>query len=221
MNQKRAKFKKLPENPHKQRLISSCFPGSDPRGLSKGFTLIELLVVVSIVALIAAMVLIDYRQGERELNINSEAEGLASILRTAQADALSGTLVNSIRPNQYGIIFSFGGYDYTFFAETDNNCLYSGPDANNFLIQNFDLIQGISVEKIQKYDSSQQKFIDNFSSSIIFAAPKSDIYYYDAGINGCKLLTGNDFIRIILFQSASGRHAYIDLYSQGKIEITK
>ena len=169
-----------------------------------GFTLIEFLVVISITILIATMALTHYREAERELNIYSDAEKIVSILKSAQADALSGSLVGSIRPSHFGIIWKYGEHDYTFFAENDDNCAYSGPDGDNFLIQNFDLTEGVVIQ--------------NSPSPVIFDVPKAEVY---KGNGGCSSLTGGDYVRITLFQEASGRTVHVDVYGQGKIEIIK
>ncbi len=166
----------------------------------ESFTLIELLVVVSIVVLISAMVLISYRQGERELTLYSEADKLVSIIRTAQADALTGSILDSLRPEHYGICFSEDGY--VLFAENDDDCAFSSADDNNFLIQEFSLESGISL-------------ID-YPSTIVFSAPEASV---KRGNGGCSDLTTP--VQIVLFQSATNKQVSIEVNNQGKIEIIK
>jgi len=56
----------------------------------KGFTVIELLVVTSIIALMSALILTNYRTGERRYAFNQAVQKLVSDFRKAQGMAISG-----------------------------------------------------------------------------------------------------------------------------------
>ena len=78
----------------------------------KGFTLIELMIVTLIVALITAIVLINYRVGNRQLALNRSANKLAQDIRRAQEMAMSATACEpcgGIVPPGFGIFLEKDG----------------------------------------------------------------------------------------------------------------
>lgn len=177
----------------------------ETKQLKKGFTLIELLVVIAIMGLVAGMIVIDYHQQGYQLNIDSDAEKIVSLLRAIQADALSGTLVDSSRPDYYGLSFERESYRSFIDNNKNNNCQYDQDE--DTLVQSFSLTDGVIITN------------DPLPPTIIFEAPKADIKIEDKISGGCT--TDFDFVVITLFQEASGRSINIKIYKQGKIEIEK
>jgi len=95
--------------------------------MSKAFTLIELLVVVSIIVLITALTLPNYRSGDSQLAIQRSAHKIAQDLRRAQEFAISVKEFNGNVPDGYGIYFNLGQPDrYIMFADLNNDQAYSG-----------------------------------------------------------------------------------------------
>lgn len=98
-----------------------------PKYKNKGFTLIELLVVTSIIVLFTALVLANYRLGEKQLGLQRAAHQLAQDLRRAQEMALSSQKINGQVPKGYGVYFNKNqAFQYILFADLDGNQQYSG-----------------------------------------------------------------------------------------------
>lgn len=95
--------------------------------MSKAFTLIELLVVVSIIVLITALTLPNYRFGDKQLALQRSAHKVAQSLRMAQEYAISAKDFNGTMPSGYGIYFALNQPTaYVLFADLDGNRAYSG-----------------------------------------------------------------------------------------------
>ena len=73
--------------------------------MSKAFTLIELLVVVSIIVLMTALTLPNYRLGDKQLALQRSAHRMAQNLRMAQGYAISAKEFNGTAPLGYGAYF--------------------------------------------------------------------------------------------------------------------
>lgn len=97
----------------------------------KGFTIIELLVVTSIILFLTALVLPNYRAGERQFALQRSAQKLAQDIRRAQEMAMSA---REYAPGQ--IPFRYGVYSlspatpqtsYQIFADRDDDGRWSPP----------------------------------------------------------------------------------------------
>ena len=99
-----------------------------PKCKNKGFTLIELLVVTGIIVLFTALVLANYRLGEKQLGLQRAAHQLAQDLRRSQEMALSSQKINGQVPRGYGVYLNKNqAFQYILFADLDANQRYSGP----------------------------------------------------------------------------------------------
>ena len=95
---------------------------------NKAFTLIELLVVVSIIVLITALTLPNYRLGDNQLAIKRSPHKVSQDLRRAQEFAISVKDFNGSVPNGYGLYFDLDQPDrYLVFADLDGDHVYSSP----------------------------------------------------------------------------------------------
>lgn len=93
---------------------------------NKAFTLIELLVVTSIIALLTALILPNYRAGNQSLALQRSAHKLAQDLRRAQEMALSSQEFNGEVPQGYGIYFDISDpARYVLFADLNNDQAYT------------------------------------------------------------------------------------------------
>ncbi len=86
------------------------------RKVDSGFTLIELLVTVTIVAILSVSALPNFRAYIHSQNIKQSASQVESDLRTAQINAMSGTLSDEV--SYWGIRFTGDSPEYTFLTST-------------------------------------------------------------------------------------------------------
>ncbi len=100
----------------------------------KGFTLVESLVVVTIILVLLAAVLVNYRVGERNLSLNESAAILGQNLRKAEEMAMSAKEFQGIIPQGgYGINLNTGDDFYIIFADCKKDYQYSmGNHCNGF-----------------------------------------------------------------------------------------
>ena len=99
--------------------------------MSKSFTLVELLVAVGIIILLTALVLPDYRAGERQFALQRSASKLAQDLRRAEEMAMSAkeppTAPDTFK-GVYGINFQTNSSNYILFADLDNDQIYDSGE---------------------------------------------------------------------------------------------
>ncbi|MFZ5363974.1 MAG: pilus assembly FimT family protein [Patescibacteria group bacterium] len=155
--------------------------------MKKGFTIIELLVSLSIFIIVTAMVVTNFRGGNRSDELKIAAETIASSLRRVQNMALAGELVDGISPpGGYGIYFNLGNPgQYLIFADKDGDLAY---DVGEVLADGaIDLADNITLENI----------LPAAASTIIFKPPKPTIY-----INGG---VGDNILGVTVKHSLSGK----------------
>ncbi len=86
--------------------------------MSRAFTLIELLVVVSIIVLMTALTLPNYRSGNNQLALQRSIHKMAQDLRMAQEYAISAKEFNGAVPAGYGAYFDLDQPNsYIIFAD--------------------------------------------------------------------------------------------------------
>ncbi|MFA5051046.1 MAG: prepilin-type N-terminal cleavage/methylation domain-containing protein [Patescibacteria group bacterium] len=159
-----------------------------------GFTLIELIIVVSITALIAGMVFANMRSGGRSVNINSDAEKLAGIIKQAQMMSLSGQQIGGVRPDDgYGVYITTNSYKLFVNDNLGSSHLYEDEDT---VIQSFDFTQYVEASPT--------------GTTIIFTPPQGTIY-----VNGTLPTT------IILNQTQENLNAYVRVKAYGEVDVFK
>lgn len=127
----------------------------------KGFTLFEMLVVIAIIGIIAALILVRYREGQKTYTLSQAAQILVSDLRQAQTMAITGAEVSGYpQIGGFGIYInnSTNPYSYSLFLNTASDL--SGcpngvvPEA---VLKTVNLSSGISI--------------DNSATNVFFAPP--------------------------------------------------
>lgn len=106
----------------------------------KGFSIIEILVSISILTLITASAVTNFREGERKSQLNIAADGLVSNIRKAQSMVLNGSKFGSAEMpyNGYGIYFETN--QYLIFADNNSNMVYdAGEEIDKFKFDNITL----------------------------------------------------------------------------------
>jgi len=147
-----------------------------------GFTLIELLIVIFIIALVSAILVINMRKGERQYQVQLEAQVIAQNIRRAQDMALSSFRYRNEIPYSYGVFFEKQSpSSYRIFADKNDNKRYDTPDSSVELV-NID--QGVEIESI----SSEPRMHITFSlpdgfTSIIPSAGSATITIKKTGGN--------------------------------------
>lgn len=90
--------------------------------MSKAFTLVELIVVIAIITILTAIVLPNYRSGDKQLALQRSASKLAQNLRRTQEMSMSAKEVSGTVPYGFGIYFnSASPNNYIIFADLDNS----------------------------------------------------------------------------------------------------
>ncbi len=166
------------------------------------FTLIEMLIVIIITGIIASMVVANMRSGGRSIDIKSDAEKLAGIIKQAQMMSLSGEQFGSpaARPDGgYGVYVTTSSYK--LFINDNAPSSHQYDDGSDTVVQSFDFTTGVEASSIDH-------------SYIIFVSPQGTIY-----VTPGNELTGGSTSSIILEQTQETLHAYIKLNSQGNIDV--
>lgn len=103
--------------------------------MSKAFTIIELLVVVSIIVLITALTLPNYRQNDNQLAIQRSAHKISQDLRRAQEFAIAAKEFNGSIPGGYGVYFDLNQADrYIIFADLDGDHKYDSNEKEEEIV---------------------------------------------------------------------------------------
>ncbi|MDD3102403.1 MAG: prepilin-type N-terminal cleavage/methylation domain-containing protein [Patescibacteria group bacterium] len=172
-------------------------PAGGPNSGKRAFTLIELVVVISITALIAGMVFANMRSGGRSVNINSDAEKLAGVIKQAQMMSLSGQQINGIRPDDgYGVYITTNSYKLFVNDNLGSSHLYEAEDT---VVQSFDFTQYVEASPT--------------GTTIIFIPPQSTIY-----VDGSQL---GDPKTLILTQTQENLNAYVRIKAYGEVDVRK
>jgi prepilin-type N-terminal cleavage/methylation domain-containing protein len=135
--------------------------------MKKGFTLIELLVVIGIITLITALVLPNYRAGDKTLALQRTVHKLSQDLRRAQGLAISAKDFAGESPDGYGLYFDLNQPTrYILFADLNDDKLYSGP--------------GEKVEEIfmeSKMEIVELSPSDGSTLTVFFAPPDPSVFF--------------------------------------------
>ena len=143
-----------------------------------GFTLVELLVVTAIILLLTALILPNFRVGEREFALQRSANKLSQDIRKAQQMAMSAKEYLGSLPPGYGIYLTQGNSYYLLYADTN-------PAAGNEKYDGGDSI----VEKIYLEKKVYIKDVSPASLSINFKPPDPKIRISGTGVDETSIAT--------------------------------
>ncbi len=124
----------------------------------RGFSIPELIVAISIMVVLLAVTIVNYREYEKEAKINSETQKMISVLKQAQMMALIGKKIGEERPTGYGIHLKEGSY--ALFADQNDDKRKTEVDKE---IETFNLSSNLTIICSKK--------------DIIFVFPEAEIYF--------------------------------------------
>lgn len=118
--------------------------------MKKGFTIIELLVVTGIIALMTALILPNYRSGDRQLALQRSAHKMGQDLRRTQEMAMSAKEFQGQVPSRYGIEFDKDRDYYILFADLNDNGKYEPSDIE---VESIAFEKGVKIQDLFTPDS--------------------------------------------------------------------
>ncbi len=148
----------------------------------RGFTLFEMMVVLSIISIMAILVLVRFREGEKQYALDQAAQRLAVDLREAQGRAVSGADPGFAIAG-YGIFINSAN-SYSLFLGTDkdsNNC----PIADSYsTIKTVNLTNTISIDNV----GSRIFFVPPRPTTCINGSPSEELVVFSLTRPGSSVL---------------------------------
>lgn len=118
-----------------------------------GFTLVELIVVFSIIAVLTAVFLVNFRAGSEQSRIELIAQNLVSEIRTAQSNTLGAVKYEGTVPEGgWGVHLEEGTSQYTIFADTDADFEYDDPGETSSVKSFEENVSILSVDGVDSVD---------------------------------------------------------------------
>jgi type II secretory pathway pseudopilin PulG len=169
---------------------------------SLGFTLVDLIISIGIFGVITAMVMVNYRAGNRNDTVRQSASISASVLRRAQTMTLTGALTAGVFPQ--------GGYGVRF-DEADNNTmiLFADIDGNFAYTPVTDTdIETINLPGNAVFESNEDAGSTG-SLDVVFSPPDADAYFDGLTSSNSKQISfsarSSDAATIVIVYRLSGQ----------------
>lgn len=136
----------------------------------KSFTLIEVLLVISIVIFLSAIILPNYKSGEKQLALQRSANKLAQDIRRAAEMAVSTQ--ECVSCGGYGVVFDIeGSWDpnprkkYRLYIDNGNGFFQQSPTPD-VIMETIELEKGLIVKELWRPIGSTSSLV-----SVNFAPP--------------------------------------------------
>lgn len=167
--------------------MAGCLSFVVSHSSKRGFTLVELLVAMSIIVMIAAVVLINYRGASYSEAVVRNAHVLSSNIRLIQNAALAPA--NTSPPRAYGIYFDMNSSSgYIAFLDQNGNQAYDPPSSG---------CRGVGSECLERHIFETRTVLqslqtvsaagsrnDTSSLTLLFCPPYATTLLYGVGGRG-------------------------------------
>ncbi|OGZ29623.1 MAG: hypothetical protein A2931_04485 [Candidatus Niyogibacteria bacterium RIFCSPLOWO2_01_FULL_45_48] len=141
-----------------------------------GFTVVELVVTISISLIISAIVLADFPEFSRRLELSRTAQAIAASFRQTESAALAVREFGIGFFPAYGLRFEspFPAKSYVFFADLDSDRLYDGEEekADEFMINGLPAVSRICAG----FKSSPPGDCSISRLDVVYVRPNPDIF---------------------------------------------
>jgi len=118
----------------------------------KSFTLIELLVIIGIISLLSAIILPQYRTGERQFALQRSAYKISQDIRRVQEMTMSAKELPGAPPSfkgSYGINFQIiNSTSYILFADLNDNKAFDSGSSPSEVIENLSLEKRVKITNL-------------------------------------------------------------------------
>ena len=162
---------------------------------SRGFTLLELMVALAIIMIIAVLILVNYRQGQKNYILTQAAQALVGNLREAQNMAFTSAEVSG-QPNIGGFgIRILSDSSYQLFLNTSSDADGCPTGTRTDLGNIISLPSGISI--------------NNTNTNVFYAPPDPKT---------C-ISTGNPSITYTLTNTSTGKSTTVIVNKYGVIDV--
>ncbi|MFH1890920.1 MAG: hypothetical protein ABIJ91_05160 [Candidatus Kuenenbacteria bacterium] len=176
-------------------------PLNTAKGNLTGFTIIELIISSLIIIVLTTLAAANFRGHTQRTSILKETERLSSVIRQANISALTGILVDGLRPQGFGVKISECSADcsYILFADKDGDLIYQSEVDS--LIQSLGMLDGaVYIDSLSPGGSEL---------NIAFSVPKGEIYFNNSQIDAQASINlkfqNFDYSRILIVNQDSGR----------------
>ncbi|QQG46147.1 MAG: prepilin-type N-terminal cleavage/methylation domain-containing protein [Candidatus Niyogibacteria bacterium] len=184
--------------------------------MKTGFTLLELVVTVGVVLIISLLILADFPEFTRRLELSRTAQAVASSFRQAESAALAVREFSAEVFPAYGLHFeNLPAKSYVFFADIDQDYKTSSPDGfydgPSEEVDTFTINTPVEIYKICGGESGEGADCSITRLDVLYARPNPDIYIItDKG----SFLNVEIFVRL-----TTGAEKKIAIWTTGQLSI--
>jgi len=147
-----------------------------------GFTLVELLVIIFIIGIITAVVVVNFRAGDKRKALQMGVEEVNSLIRDAQSRSLSGQTdkEGNFPEGGWGVYLGLNNRYVILFKDDNGDQNYTGPKTYPFgdnkeiateYVNHVKLRDNLAIDKIFK----NKKVLPEVA--IVFVPPRPAMYF--------------------------------------------